>query len=264
MADFATTMASALLKTSSVIFEVDESWSQGRTIFGGMQASMAVRAMRHLIGGDVPLRSFQVTFVGPVRFGAVEVQANVLRKGKFVVQAEARIREAGETRLLAVGVFGADRPSEIDIRPPLAPPAPGWDEAEEVSYGPDEMPVFTKHFEVRPARKLALFSGEKDPRGAHYAAFRGENISSIEHLVAISDMVPPLPLAAVTKAATGSVTNWQLELFPGSSPLESCRWVRVDAEMAAGAHGYCWQDGRFSDAGGRIIMITRQCVAFYG
>ena len=56
--------------------EVDDQWTQGRTLFGGLQAALLVRAMRSHLAPDpeLPLRSLQVVFVGPVMPGRVAIR----------------------------------------------------------------------------------------------------------------------------------------------------------------------------------------------
>src|SRR3546814_20333367 len=45
--------------------DVPADWQQGRTLFGGLQAALAVRAMRGLVPASTPLRTLQATFISP-------------------------------------------------------------------------------------------------------------------------------------------------------------------------------------------------------
>ena len=65
---------------------VPADWMQGRSVFGGLQSALALRAMRAFVAAEVPLRALQTTFIAPVS-GAVTLEARVLRTGKSVVQA---------------------------------------------------------------------------------------------------------------------------------------------------------------------------------
>ena len=84
---------------------VSDDWLQGRSTFGGLQAALALRAMRGLVPATLSLRSLQVAFVAPVSGGAVRITARVLREGKNVIQVEARLLEGEETACLVIGVF---------------------------------------------------------------------------------------------------------------------------------------------------------------
>ena len=60
---------------------IPEDWMQGRTSYGGFSAALALEAARGLAPDLPPLRSAQVSFVGPLS-GEVEVRARMLRRGK--------------------------------------------------------------------------------------------------------------------------------------------------------------------------------------
>ena len=79
---------------------VPSDWLQGRTAFGGMQAAIAVRAMREALPADVrslPLRAAQTTFIGPVP-GRVEIhaQAVVLRVGRSTCHSRCDLLHEGK------------------------------------------------------------------------------------------------------------------------------------------------------------------------
>jgi len=89
-----TTLFSKLLRSAQgddgrMILEVPEDWMQGRSVFGGLQIALALRAMRSL-APELPLRTVQATFVAPAA-GRLDVRAGVLRRSKSTVHAEARI-----------------------------------------------------------------------------------------------------------------------------------------------------------------------------
>lgn len=65
---------------------VPDTWAQGRTVFGGLQAALAVRAMRDLVSPTVPLRVLQTSFIAPIAPGDVRIEASVLRQGKSATQ----------------------------------------------------------------------------------------------------------------------------------------------------------------------------------
>ncbi len=69
---------------------VPEDWTQGRTLFGGLQAAIGLKAMRSLVP-EAPLRSLQVTFVGPVPGGEVRASARVIRSGKSTTRMSRHV-----------------------------------------------------------------------------------------------------------------------------------------------------------------------------
>ncbi len=263
-------MANAELNETCVQVEVDETWMQGRTIYGGMQSAIAVKAMRaalNQVSCDAPLRSLQVTFIGPISSGVVVSNATILRKGKSATQVQATIIEEGTLRLMAIGIFGDSRPSEIEDIPMAPSCLRTFEETKEVAFVSGLMPAFIQNFVVRPAENLNMFSGEKQPRGVTFAKHRNSDEHrdvTEESLVAIADISPPVAMAALKKFAPASSMNWQLEFVQTSEELASSEWLRVDAEMIAGVSGYNWQNTNFWSEDGQLAMLSRQCLAVFG
>lgn len=104
-------LATAQSRPDGLTLSVPADWMQGRSVFGGLQVAVALRAMRALVP-EATLRALQTTFVAPVA-GELSAQARVLRTGKNVTVCEARIGGAETTQALVVGIFGAARSSVI-------------------------------------------------------------------------------------------------------------------------------------------------------
>lgn len=88
-----------------------EEWCALAVPQGGIVATVAARAMAAALEApELGLRSITVVFAAPVRTGAVEVDAVVLRRGRSVAQASATVRSVGEAAgTTALAVFGAPR-----------------------------------------------------------------------------------------------------------------------------------------------------------
>jgi acyl-CoA thioesterase len=56
-------------KPDSVIIEVPTQWGQGRAVFGGMAAALAMAHLLPVIPETMPLRSVSVSFVAPLNAG---------------------------------------------------------------------------------------------------------------------------------------------------------------------------------------------------
>ena len=87
------------IAASTVHFPVSDDWLQGRTCYGGLISTLAVRAMRDLAGTTWPagasLRSLQTCFVAPVSPGEVRIDVQLLRQGRNVCQVQAQVRKPG-------------------------------------------------------------------------------------------------------------------------------------------------------------------------
>jgi acyl-CoA thioesterase len=78
---------------------------------GGVVAAIAARAMGALLGDpNQALRSMSVVFAGQVACGPVEVDVQLLRRGRSMSQLLATVRNPGAAAgLTAIAVFGAPR-----------------------------------------------------------------------------------------------------------------------------------------------------------
>ena len=108
---------------------ISEPWMLRVVPQGGIVAAIAEAAMRTVL--DVPeqaLRTTSAFFVGQVQAGPVEVDVEVLRRGRSVTQLRASVRNPGATAgLTATAVYGAPRPGFdfVDLSFPEVEPAEG-------------------------------------------------------------------------------------------------------------------------------------------
>jgi acyl-CoA thioesterase len=106
-----------------VLGEIDESWSLRPLPQGGVVSALAARAMTtELADVDQSLRLLHTTFVAPVSYGPVEVEVEVLRRGRSMSHARAEVRNPGSSHgHLLTAVFGGPRRgfSFTDVDPPV-------------------------------------------------------------------------------------------------------------------------------------------------
>jgi hypothetical protein len=90
---------------------ISDPWTLAAIPQGGIVAAIGARAMALML--DVPdqsLRSLSVVFAGKVAGGPVDVDVDVLRRGRSMSQLTATVRNPGATSgLTAVAVFGSKR-----------------------------------------------------------------------------------------------------------------------------------------------------------
>ena len=106
--------------------ELSDAWNCPIVPHGGVVTALAARAMALALDvPEQPLRSVTAVFAGQVKAGEVEVEVQVLRRGRSISQAIATLRNPGEDAgLTSVAVFGARRPgfSFTDLAKPEVPP----------------------------------------------------------------------------------------------------------------------------------------------
>jgi acyl-CoA thioesterase len=238
-------------------------WLQGRSAFGGWQAALAVQAMRAVVGNDIALRSLQSNFIAPVPVGAVSATAEVLRQGKSVAQLEARILVDGKVAFIAIGIFGVVRQTLITEQT-IAPTASGI--PEDGQDWPDEdgqRPAFSRNFDYRWGRGTGPYSGSVHRDGQIYVRFRDDAVRSEAHLICVADAIPPSGLSRLTSPSPLSTINWTLELINTINDEEREDWLRFDTSLTAAFDGYSWENTAIWSDKGRLLALSRQCVAVF-
>ena len=253
--------ASARVGEGSASLDVPPDWLQGRTVFGGLQAALALRAMRTLVPG-VPLRTLQGTFLAPVPGGALTARARVLRAGKSATHVEARLVDGEATLALLVGVFGAARASKVS----LEPKQPVVESAKPLEFGyiPGLMPAFTQHFKVRYLRGGLPYTRSRQPENVVEVSLRDPGPSPEGHLLAIADFMPPIGLSHLDAPAPGSTLTWMVETLTDRLDGLSLEKWRVDSAMLAARDGYTSQSLIVWGPNGEPLATSHQSMVVFG
>jgi len=241
---------------------VPDSWLQGRSVYGGLQAALAVRAMRGHAPDEFALRVLQTTFVAPVPPGRVRVESRLLRAGKSAAHVEARLLLGAETAALAVGVFGAKRASRIAVAPERpSVDAPG---AFDFRYVPDVSPMFTQHFAIRWLKGGLPFTATNTAEAFAELRMPGEGTATVEHVIALADVMPPVAFSYLDARARGSSATWTLEMLTDAVPALGAGAFRADATLVAARDGYTSQSVLMWGPGGEPVALSRQSMFVFG
>jgi acyl-coenzyme A thioesterase PaaI-like protein len=241
--------------------EVPEDWTQGRTTFGGLQAAIALAAMRS-VAPAAPLRSLQATFLAPVPGGTVRARARVLRSGKSATHVEGRLVDGDETLALLVGVFGQARESAVTLRP--VQPAIANVVAAAPTRVAGSAPSFARHFDGRWIVGSPPFTGSSSPENVIELSMHDTGPATEAHVLAMADYVPPIALSYLRERVPGASLSWMLELLSDDvSALPLSGW-RIDARMAAAGEGYVHQSLVLWGPGGVPVALGRQSMVIFG
>jgi acyl-CoA thioesterase len=108
--------------------EVEEVWNLKPMPQGGVVTALALRAMAaELADPSQRLRTLHTTFAAQVASGPVDIDVEVLRRGRSMSHLRAEVRNPGTARgHLTTGIFGATRRGFefTDLRPPAGVPLP--------------------------------------------------------------------------------------------------------------------------------------------
>jgi acyl-CoA thioesterase len=248
---------------------VPPDWLQGRTVFGGMQMALGGRAMRAVLplqAAAMPLRSAQMTFVGPLLGGTpIRMKAETLRAGKSTVHARCDLmHDDGKVACTVVGIFGGPRESRFVKEMPRPDPGVSAEDANASVVGPPMSPAFQKHFDVRTARGARPYSGYSEPRSLIYARLRDRECGSEDALLALADVIPTPVLSILTEPTPASSVNWMIEVLRDPAYLDLHDWVLIDTEVRAGTSGYLSQTSVLYGADGHAYSVSHQTVAVFG
>lgn len=240
--------------------DIPADWAQGRTAFGGLAASVLIRAVQQLPGlPDLPVRSIDVAFVGPVPPGPVRIHAQVLRQGKYLTHAAAELTGAtGEQTLTRTHVvLGRLRDSAVSVLAP--PPKPvAMADCIEMPYLPGITPDFTRNLEFRFATGFP-FSGSDEARITGFCRHRSPE-QGIPAVAALVDAWPGTVLPLLTAPAPASTVRWTLH-FPGDEPIRGDEWFWYTSDTVVASGGYStmtaqlWQDDRMVCWSEQVLAI---------
>jgi acyl-CoA thioesterase len=105
---------------------IDEAWNLRPLPQGGILTAAAVRAMEIELSHDEQRpRTLHTAFVGQVTHGSVDIDVEVIRRGRSMSHARATVANpGGGIGHLTTCIFGAERRgfSFTDVRPPVVPP----------------------------------------------------------------------------------------------------------------------------------------------
>jgi acyl-CoA thioesterase len=255
---------------------IPKAWGNGRTVFGGLQVALTVRAMRGVLDetlgpgrggvGALPLRSLQTTFVAPVPTGTpVRLRAEFLRSGRSASHARCDLlHEDGAVACTTVAVFGAPRPSRIvlDIPRPIPPVDP--DTLADLPHIPGITPEFLQQLQLRWAVGRVPYSGHDQPHSSIYARLPDPGCTTEDALIALADSIPTPALSMLDKPAPATSINWMLELIGDPSLLDRNGWSLIGTDVRAGADGYLSQTSVLWGPGGHAFSVSHQSVAIFG
>ena len=241
---------------------IPESWHQGRTAYGGLTAALALHAARQVGGADLPpLRSAQVSFVGPV-FGEIEARARVLRRGRNAVWISTELLRGGEAGTCANFVFMAPVANQLQLKyraeiPGLIPVAEA--PVREPPPGPARL---LQHMDVRVAVPRG---GEARPEICWWLrAKQREGLDATMQLLLCADAPPPGVFAVLPRPVPPiSSMTWLLNVLTPALETRDGWWLmRVTGDTSD--QGCSSDRTEIWNAAGEAVSLGMQSVAIFG
>ena len=242
----------------------DDTWSQGRSAFGGLSAAFATCAMARLLETPQSLRSLMVSFVAPLPPGQISVTPVIVRQGTNVTQASADVIAEGNVCLQAMAVFGNPRDALRVPADEVFQPRPR-ETGQPFSEYTKRVPTFLQYFKGYWVGEGMPFSGKPDRHLNMWIRHRSD-ISDfpVEKIVTIADIPPPVILSHFDKPPVPAASlSWSLEFLQPPESITS-DWFYLDYYLGAAADGYSQQSGKVFDEKGQLCALSRQCMVYFG
>jgi acyl-CoA thioesterase len=236
---------------------IPDTWLQGRTAYGGLSAALALHAAQMSDTGLPPLRSAQVSFIGPLA-GPVTIRAQRLRRGRNAAFVQADVESEAGLGLRATFVFMGPVQSKVELRqgraPDFARPAPG-DTTFKGHAG-----FFTQNFEFLDRRDGTVGPAE----WLRWVRLQErEGLDPMVELIAVADCLPPAALKLVGGPAPVSSMTWILNVL-GPTPRTEDGWWLLRANADYASAGSSSQQMGIWNAAGEPIAEQMQSVAIFG
>jgi acyl-CoA thioesterase len=261
---FSQTLASIQPQDKGWSAIVGEDWSQGRATFGGVVAALGNEAMRRLVPADRQLRELSTVFVGPTLAGPVHIEAEVLRVGRAVTIASARLWSADKIAATLTGTYGKARSTAMSLLSTAPQGVPAVQNLPERTTGAGGAPAFAQHFDLRWAEGEWPFSGSSLNKSKIYVRHRDTGALTESHVVALVDCIPSVVLQMMNTVAPSSSLTWNVQFIKHDFSFAPDAWWRIDAEVDAAADGYACESCVVLDPSGAPAAFSRQMVAVFG
>lgn len=261
---FSETLASMQTLDRGWRASIGEDWSQGRATFGGMVAALGNEAMRRLVPADRALRGLEITFVGPALAGEVRIEAEILRVGKAVTIASARLWSDTKIAAAFTGVYGAARATALAIAPTVTAGVPRALDLPDRSPADMGGPSFARHFRYRWAEGTHPFADSSLRTSKIYVRHSDPAPLTESHVVALIDCIPSVILQLMSTPAPSSSLTWTLQFLRHDYSFPPEAWWRIDAEVDSAGSGYSCESCVLLDPLGKPAAVARQMVAVFG
>ena len=235
-------------------------WHQGRTAYGGLSSALALSAAMKVAPDLPPLRSAQISFVGPLA-GMVEVRAKLLRAGRNASWVSAEISGEAGVGLLASFVFMGPAQSAVQLDDCPVPEGIIPVEAAEALPAGFGVTFLQNHFDVRFALPR---SGDRKPEFCWWVRARErDGLHPMAEPLLCADALPPGVMPFLPRGSPVSSMHWQAS-FLTSAPVTRDGWWLLRSTGDFAEKGCSSQRMQLWNADGAAVMNGMQSVALFG
>ena len=241
--------------------DLPDNWTQGRTAFGGMSASLSLAAIKNDNPDLPPLRTMQVNFMGPV-VGKMDVSGTLLRKGKNNVTFRGEVNSEMGAGTHGYFTFGVERALELVMDYPLKEGVASPDQIEPWHLG-EQAPKFLTNFDRRLVSGPTFFEQSDNPDMLLWARMKDSTCwqDGLLPLVVLAD-TPPAAFGALSGIKALSSMNWNINFLTDDFSTEDGWWLFRSATRFI-RDGYSSQLIQAWNSDGRRVMDSMQHIAIF-
>lgn len=242
-------------------YRITPDWMQGRTAYGGISAALALDAALATYPGDAPLRSAQLSFVGPVG-GDCHVATRMLRESKSSRFVAADLSSEAGYGTNALFSFMSARESEIDHHRIEAPDMPDPQDLVVAPAGPAR-PTFVSKLEMRPFHGPDFGYGRDDADILAWVRWVDPPACDTHvALLALADALPPAAMPLFPRMGPLSSSTW-VQHFVTDRPATEDGWWLLASRSSHIRRGFSVQDMHIWNSARELVSIGGQGVAIY-
>ena len=244
-------------------FQPDPTWGQGRTVFGGVLAAAALRALTLYTDNAAPARTVTTTFEKAVASDApVEGRCSILYQGKRVSNAQVLFTQEGEVKTRVSVLFGLARASTITVEADDGDRVVAASELETLPYFEGIAPAFTQHVDFRWTDGPFPFTGGDKAAFAGWCRWKeAKALTAAESILGLLDAWASPVLALSEGPIPASSIVWTAHLFDTSS--KGSDFFHMSTKALVANDGYATCIDHLHDEHGKLVAWSEQLVAYF-
>ena len=254
-----------LAKTTNKL-TVDNSWSQGRSVFGGLTAAMVLTYIETQTGfKDSDLRTINVHFCGAAIEGVpCELQYKILSEGRSVIQIEGQLLQEGAIKTQVIACFGRGRLSGVHLSPAPLAFAKSPQEGIKLPFVKGVAPGFIEYLDTRFTSTAIPYSGSSEAVISGWMRFNeAPEIFSDSAILALIDAWPPAVMPMLNRPAPTSSITWNVEFIQPREALAADDYLYYHCDVVQADRGYAHTEAKVYHPNGQLLALSRQLVGVY-
>lgn len=244
-------------------FSLPATWTQGRTIYGGLSAALLLRALEKKVSSDKSLRALNVAFSAPTMPDEpFEIQTELLREGRTIAQWQARLIQNDKVCVQVQAVFGLALESNLTIHAFKAPDILDVEKA--MIYPSENAPGFTQYFVMAQSQGDFPISGGKSLELGGWMKYKEPPKKiTIAHLVAMIDVWPPATMMQMSELKAGSTVSWTLQFPQPMADINPEEFIGYQATIQYSESGFGITHAKVWNARHELLALSQQTIIVY-